>query len=114
MKKILMFLLPVCLLALTSCNKEGDEVDKIVGTYYGTRTGNCTIIINGQSATVPMNESGTARISRLSNSRIRLSLGGDNFDGTVADNHISFESVTMTNTDGTVFMHGGNIFICWP
>ena len=101
MKKILMFLLPVCLLALTSCNKEGDEVDKIVGTYYGTRTGNCTIIINGQSSTVPMNESGTARISRLSNSRIRLSLGGDNFDGTVADNHISFEPVTMTNTDGT-------------
>lgn len=102
MKKLLLLLLPVCLLAFSSCSKEEENVvDKIVGTYYGTRTGNCSILINGQSSTVPLNGSGMATISRLSDSRIRLNYGGDIFDGTVADNHISFESVNMTDTDAT-------------
>ena len=102
MKRFLALLLPICLLAFSSCSKEKENgVDKLIGTYYGTRTGNCTIVINGQSSTVPMNGSGKAMISRLSDNRIRLDYGGDIFDGTVADNHISFESVTVSSTDAT-------------
>lgn len=101
MKKLFFLILPICLLAFTSCNKEESTVDKIVGSYSGTRTGNITVIVSGQSTTIPMNSSGTAFISKLSNNRIRLSYGGDVFDGTVADNHISFESVTGTSSNQT-------------
>lgn len=100
MKKSLLLLFPVFLLAFTSCNKEDDSIDKIIGTYYGTRTGNCTFTIYGQDITFPLDGSGPATISRLSGNRIRLTYdGGDEFDGTVSGNHISFESVTSSETD---------------
>ncbi|MCM1531356.1 MAG: hypothetical protein NC048_03200 [Bacteroides sp.] len=107
MKKFLLLFLPVFFITgtFTSCSSDEDSAaDKIVGTYSGTRTGNLTVIVNGQSGTVPMNGSGTATISKLSDKRIRLNYGGDVFEGTVADNHISFETITTTASDQSATM----------
>ena len=89
---------------MTGCSKDEPEKDmasEISGYYNGVRTGSFTMVVNGQNITIPMNGSGTVQITRLSKNRIRLNTGGDIFEGTITDNHISFDPFTGTSTDQT-------------
>lgn len=108
MKKLLLMAVFALPLLFTSCKKEEikeeikekDLASEIAGLYQATRTGSCSMVVNGQTFTFPMDGSGTAMITRISNNRILLNLGGnDDYAGTVVENYVSFEPFSDTYTD---------------
>lgn len=95
MKKILLLLFPVFM--LISCNKDTDKASEISGGYNFSRVSNCIVTVEGQTATIPLNTTGNAIISRISNNRISLDMGAV-FTGNITDDHISFDSYTETSS----------------
>lgn len=102
MKKLLLMAVFALPLLFTACVKEEDFTTRLVGTYQGTLQRNIIIEANGQTTTAPVNLSGTAIISRISNSKIVLDFMGTDYWGTVSGDNISFENLTQTYTDADV------------
>jgi hypothetical protein len=96
-------LLFVSLAGLSSCKKDNaDPRDQYVGTWQNKETGSVTVYYAGESVTVPIDETGTANISKSGEND--LMLDGKLF--TLNGNNLTSNPESVTQTANGVNMVG--------
>ena len=98
MKKIMILTAAICsfMVVFTGCEKE-DIRDQYVGSYNETAVGTVSVVVNGETGTVPIDFSGTYQISKGSaeTSLIKLE-GSQSLNGVFTNPSVTFEPETET------------------